>query len=75
MSRRAVSIASLADGVLAEINAADRTKKAATEAAQTVVPAYESEVSRLLRKTATELRRGSNDPTYQDLNAFMAGKL
>lgn len=75
MSRRTVSISSLADSVLAEVAAADRVKKAEVEAVRTTAPRYEAEISTLLRKTAAELRAAPTDPSYADLNAFMTGKL
>lgn len=73
MSRAPLKIATIADEVLAEVEAGERRKLAEIEAVKAATPRHAGEVSRLLAKVAEELRAPAPDVTYDDVTQFLGG--
>lgn len=74
MRRQPKSFSSVADEILAEINASEQVKVAQLEAVREATPSHDSELASLMHKVAAELRREASDVTYADLNAFIAAR-
>jgi len=76
MSRpRPTSLAELSTAILAEVEAEERVKAAEVEALHAATPRHASDLGRLLHKTAQALSDDANDVTYDDLHAFVEGRL
>ncbi len=76
MSRpRPTPLAEVSTAILAEVKAEERVKAAEVEALRAATQRHASDLGRLLHKAAEELNDDANDVTYDDLHAFVEGRL
>lgn len=69
------SISDVADQVLAEVKRVERVKVAELEAVRAATPRHKTEVGALMHKVAEELRATPVEVTYDDLAAYLGGRL
>jgi len=72
---RPTPLAELSTAILAEVEAEERVKAAEVEALRAATPRHASDLGRLLDKVAEDLRGDASEVTYDDLHAFVEGRL